>query len=54
MSKILSKIGKKKRITGKKKRWEKSKIGSAPVLLLALHLPKFCTGATTCALLIIT
>ena len=28
MSKILSKIGKKKRIAGKKNRWEKSKIGS--------------------------
>jgi len=28
MSKILSKIGKKKRIAGKKNRWKKSKIGS--------------------------
>ena len=28
MSKILSKIGKKKRIAGKKNRWIKSKIGS--------------------------
>ena len=35
MSKILSKIGKKKRIAGKKNRWEKrSKIGSALVAVL--------------------
>ena len=34
MSKILRKIGKKKRITGKKNRWEKSKIGSALISLV--------------------
>jgi len=33
MSKILSKIGKKKRIAGKKNRWKKSKIGSALAVL---------------------
>jgi len=43
MSKILSKIGKKKRIAGKKKRWKRSKIGSAllkVVLKTGLSLTK--------------
>ena len=37
MSKILSKIGKKKIIAGKKNRWKKSKIGAGLIIVMLTH-----------------